>query len=99
MADFKGRKRGKSHVQKHGDFFLVAQDMILSHRAKFQLIINFFRVCMYFVVFLPDYNYCPISLLSQLDKLFEKMIFCRISAFLEKYNLLNAGLEIDNKKV
>ena len=25
-------------------FFLVAQDMVLSHRAKFQLIINFFRV-------------------------------------------------------
>ena len=29
---------------KHGDFFLVAQNMVLSHRAKFQLIINFFRV-------------------------------------------------------
>ena len=43
MADFKGRKRGKSHVQNMG-IFLVAQDMVLSHRAKFQLIINFFRV-------------------------------------------------------
>ena len=43
MADFKGRKRGKSRT-KHGDFFWVAQDMVLSHRAKFQLIINFFRV-------------------------------------------------------
>ena len=31
--------------------------MVLSHRAKFQLIINFFRVCMYFVVFLPDYKF------------------------------------------
>ena len=29
--------------------------MLLSHRAKFQLIINFCRVCMYFAVFLPDY--------------------------------------------
>ena len=29
---------------KHGDLFLVAQDMVLSYRAKFQLIINFFRV-------------------------------------------------------
>ena len=38
-----------------GIFFLVAQDMVLSHRAKFQLIINFFRVSVYFVVFLPDY--------------------------------------------
>ena len=35
--------------------FLVTQDMVLSHRTKFQLIINFFRLCMYFVVFLPDY--------------------------------------------
>ena len=36
--------------------FLVAQDMVLSHRAKFQLIMNFFRVSKYFVVFLPDYK-------------------------------------------
>ena len=43
MADFKGRKRGKSHVQNMGIFWM-AQDMALSHRAKFQLIINFFRV-------------------------------------------------------
>ena len=43
MADFKGRKRGKSDVQNMG-IFLVAQDVVLSHRAKFQLIINFFRV-------------------------------------------------------
>ena len=42
MADFKGRKRGKSHVQNMG-IFLVVQDVVLSHRAKFQLIINFFR--------------------------------------------------------
>ena len=43
MADFKGRKRGKSHVQTMG-IFLVAQDMVLSHRAKFQPIIDFFGV-------------------------------------------------------
>ena len=43
MADYKGRKRG-SPMTKTWGFFLVAQDMVLSHRAKFQLIINFFRV-------------------------------------------------------
>ena len=43
-------------MSKTWGFFLVAQDMVLSHRAKFQLIINFFRVCMNFVVFLPDYK-------------------------------------------
>ena len=43
MADLKGQKRGKSHVQNMG-IFLVAQDMVLNHCAKFQLIINFFRV-------------------------------------------------------
>ena len=48
-------KKGAVPCPKHEDFFLVAQDMVLSHRAKFQLIINFFRVSMYFVVFLPDY--------------------------------------------
>ena len=32
-----------SHVENMG-IFLVAQDMVLSHRAKFKLIINFFRV-------------------------------------------------------
>ena len=40
MADFKGRKKGKSHVQNMG-IFLVAQDMVLSYRAKFQVIILF----------------------------------------------------------
>ena len=35
-----------------GGFFLVAQDMVLSHRAKFQLIVNFFRVKA--TVFLSD---------------------------------------------
>ena len=34
-------------------------------------------------------NYRPISLLSQLDKVFEKMIYSIISTFLEKYNLLS----------
>ena len=60
MADFKGQKRGKSHVQNMGIFVLVAQDMVLSHRAKFQLIIKFFRVCMYFVKFLPDYLFAKL---------------------------------------
>ena len=40
MADFKGRKKGKSHIQNMG-IFLVAQDMVLSYRAKFQVIIFF----------------------------------------------------------
>ena len=31
-------------MSKTWGFFLVAQDMVLSHRAKFQLIINFFQV-------------------------------------------------------
>ena len=31
-------------MSKTWGFFLVVQDMILSHRAKFQLIINFFWV-------------------------------------------------------
>ena len=35
MADFKGRKKGEVPCPKHGDFILVAQDMALSHRAKF----------------------------------------------------------------
>ena len=37
-------KKGEVPHPKHRDFFLVAQDMVLSHRAKLQLIINFFRV-------------------------------------------------------
>ena len=41
-------------MSKIWGFFLVAQNMVLSDRAKFQLIINFFPVSMYFV-FLPDY--------------------------------------------
>ena len=41
---FQRPKKGEVPRPKHGDFFLVAQDMVLSHRAKFQLIINFFRV-------------------------------------------------------
>ena len=43
MADLKGRKREKSHVQIMGSF-LVAQDMILIHRAKFQLVMTFFPI-------------------------------------------------------
>ena len=31
-------------MSKTWGFFFAAQDMVLSHRAKFQLIINFFRV-------------------------------------------------------
>ena len=34
-------EKGGNPMSKHGDFF-GAQDMDLSHRAKFQLIINFF---------------------------------------------------------
>ena len=41
MADFKNQKKGKSHVQNMG-IFLAVQDMVLSHRAKFQLIVIFF---------------------------------------------------------
>ena len=37
-------KKGEVPRPKHGDFFLVAQDMVLSYRTKFQLNINFFRV-------------------------------------------------------
>ena len=37
------KKRGKSHVQNIG-IFLVTQNMVLSHRAKFRLILNFFQV-------------------------------------------------------
>ena len=44
MADFKGQKRGGPTSKTWGFFCLVAQDMVLSHCAKFQLIINFFRV-------------------------------------------------------
>ena len=42
-------------MSKTWGFFLVAENMVLSHRAKFQLILNFFLDCMYFVAFLPDY--------------------------------------------
>ena len=31
-------------MSKTWEYVLVSQDMALSHRAKFQLIINFFRV-------------------------------------------------------
>ena len=48
-------EKGESPMSKTLGVFLVAQDMVLSHRAKIQLIINFFRVRMYFVVFQPDY--------------------------------------------
>ena len=34
-------------------------------------------------------NYRPISILSQFDKIFEKLIYIRISSYLEKYDLLN----------
>ena len=61
MADFKDQNKGEVLCPKHGDFFWVAQDIVLSHCAKFQLIINFFRVCMYFVVFLPDYIACFVT--------------------------------------
>ena len=42
MADLKTEK-GEVLCPKHV-FFLVDQDMVLSHRAKLQLSINFFRV-------------------------------------------------------
>ena len=34
-------------------------------------------------------NYCPISILSQLSKIFEKLIFTRINNYLEKYHLIS----------
>ena len=34
-------------------------------------------------------NYRPISILSQFDKIFEKLIYIRISSYLEKYDLLS----------
>ena len=34
-------------------------------------------------------NYLPISILSQLNKIFEKLISCRLTQFLEKFNLLS----------
>ena len=61
---------------KRGDFFLVAQDMVLSHRVKFQLIINFFRVSMYFVVFLPDYLFeCGSNEKGEYQKKKKKKVF------------------------
>ena len=66
MADFKGRKSGKSHVQNTGIFlvaqdmvfffFLVAQDknIVLSHRAEFHFIMNFFRVKAIFTWLIED---------------------------------------------
>ena len=37
-------EKGESPKSKSWEFFLVAQYIVLSHRAKFQVIINFFRV-------------------------------------------------------
>ena len=34
-------------------------------------------------------NYRPISILSQFDKIFEKLIYIRISSYFEKYDLLS----------
>jgi len=34
-------------------------------------------------------NYCPISILSQINKIFEKLIFNRINNYLEKYHLIS----------
>ena len=34
-------------------------------------------------------NYCPISLLSQFDKILEKIIYNRLTSYLDKYNLLS----------
>ena len=51
MANFKGRKRRKSHSKTWG-FFLVAQDMVLSHRVKISAYCKFF----------PGFNvFCRIS--------------------------------------
>ena len=51
MANFKGRKRRKSHSKTWG-FFLVAQDMVLSHRVKISAYYKFF----------PGFNvFCCIS--------------------------------------
>ena len=56
-------EKGESLMSKTRGLFLVAQAMVLSHRARFQLI-DFFRVSMHFVVFLWNYfwtcsrNFC-----------------------------------------
>ena len=42
MADFKSEKGGSPMIKTWG--FFVAQFMVLSHRAKFHFIINFFWV-------------------------------------------------------
>ena len=68
-------------MSKTWGFFLVAQDMVLSHRAKFQLITNFFRVCMYFVVFLPNYTPgCLIHLILRyiFQHKFHEHQFCQV---------------------
>ena len=48
-------EKGESLMSKTRGLFLVAQAMVLSHRVRFQLIIDFFRVSMHFVVFLWNY--------------------------------------------
>ena len=57
-------KKGGSPMSKTWGFFLVAQGMILSHRAKFQLIINYKRfqcILSYFyrTIELPTVPECP----------------------------------------
>ena len=54
MADFKGRKRGKSHVQNMGICF-GGSGYGPESPCQISAYYKFFRVCTYFVVFLPDY--------------------------------------------
>ena len=67
-------------MSKTWGFFLVTQDMVLSHRAKFQLIINFFRVKASFTgprLFGEDLFFCLhlISAKNRFNSIFDEDLF------------------------